>query len=77
MSVFYLPRRPLYTHLVELVGREQEQYCFSSLQGGSLGRLSHCPLLPPADKATNPLNKDLDWDSINAFCEQLNKELEG
>ncbi|NXM89427.1 GGA1 protein, partial [Oenanthe oenanthe] len=28
-------------------------------------------------KATNPLNKDLDWDSINAFCEQLNKELEG
>uniref|UniRef100_A0A8D2QQT7 Golgi associated, gamma adaptin ear containing, ARF binding protein 1 n=1 Tax=Zosterops lateralis melanops TaxID=1220523 RepID=A0A8D2QQT7_ZOSLA len=30
-----------------------------------------------ADKATNPLNKDLDWDGINAFCEQLNKELEG
>uniref|UniRef100_A0A452I9F0 VHS domain-containing protein n=1 Tax=Gopherus agassizii TaxID=38772 RepID=A0A452I9F0_9SAUR len=29
------------------------------------------------DRATNPLNKDLDWDSINAFCEQLNKELEG
>ncbi|XP_074864817.1 ADP-ribosylation factor-binding protein GGA1 isoform X2 [Carettochelys insculpta] len=29
------------------------------------------------NKATNPLNKDLDWDSINAFCEQLNKELEG
>ncbi|NXR39777.1 GGA1 protein, partial [Zosterops hypoxanthus] len=28
-------------------------------------------------KATNPLNKDLDWDGINAFCEQLNKELEG
>ncbi|NXW33162.1 GGA1 protein, partial [Phaetusa simplex] len=42
-----------------------------------LGRLSHLPLLPPADKATNPLNKDLDWDGINAFCEQLNKELEG
>ncbi|NXC97410.1 GGA1 protein, partial [Certhia familiaris] len=39
--------------------------------------LSHRPLLPPADKATNPLNKDLDWDGINAFCEQLNKELEG
>ncbi|EMP33129.1 ADP-ribosylation factor-binding protein GGA1 [Chelonia mydas] len=30
-----------------------------------------------AVRATNPLNKDLDWDSINAFCEQLNKELEG
>ncbi|XP_037737059.1 ADP-ribosylation factor-binding protein GGA1 isoform X2 [Chelonia mydas] len=29
------------------------------------------------NRATNPLNKDLDWDSINAFCEQLNKELEG
>ncbi|NWH94324.1 GGA1 protein, partial [Aegithalos caudatus] len=29
------------------------------------------------DKATNPLNKDLDWDGINAFCEQLNKEIEG
>ncbi|NXI22843.1 GGA1 protein, partial [Sterrhoptilus dennistouni] len=28
-------------------------------------------------KATNPLNKDLDWDGINAFCGQLNKELEG
>ncbi|NXG32567.1 GGA1 protein, partial [Dromaius novaehollandiae] len=29
------------------------------------------------NRATNPLNKDLDWDGINAFCEQLNKELEG
>lgn len=42
-----------------------------------LGFSSHRPLLLPADKATNPLNKDLDWDGINAFCEQLNKELEG
>ncbi|NWH77444.1 GGA1 protein, partial [Piaya cayana] len=42
-----------------------------------LGRFSHRPLLPSVDKATNPLNKDLDWDGINAFCEQLNKELEG
>ncbi|NXO66865.1 GGA1 protein, partial [Phainopepla nitens] len=38
---------------------------------------SHRPLFLPADRATNPLNKDLDWDGINAFCEQLNKELEG
>ncbi|NWR42128.1 GGA1 protein, partial [Regulus satrapa] len=38
---------------------------------------SHRPVLLSADKATNPLNKDLDWDGINAFCEQLNKELEG
>ncbi|KGL83789.1 ADP-ribosylation factor-binding protein GGA1, partial [Tinamus guttatus] len=29
------------------------------------------------DKATNPLNKELDWGGISAFCEQLNKELEG
>uniref|UniRef100_A0A8B9ESM7 Golgi associated, gamma adaptin ear containing, ARF binding protein 1 n=1 Tax=Anser cygnoides TaxID=8845 RepID=A0A8B9ESM7_ANSCY len=27
--------------------------------------------------ATSPLNRDLDWDGIGAFCEQLNKELEG
>lgn len=45
--------------------------------GSLLGFFSHRPLLLPADKATNPLNKDLDWDGINAFCEQLNKELEG
>ncbi|KAK4831593.1 hypothetical protein QYF61_018353 [Mycteria americana] len=64
-------------HLVELAGRERERCCPSPPRGGSLGRLSHRPLLPPADKATNPLNKDLDWDGINAFCEQLNKELEG
>ncbi|XP_069765302.1 ADP-ribosylation factor-binding protein GGA1-like isoform X3 [Narcine bancroftii] len=30
-----------------------------------------------ADKATNPLNRELQWDSIKAFCDQLNKELEG
>lgn len=42
-----------------------------------LSFFSHRPLFLPADKATNPLNKDLDWDGINAFCEQLNKELEG
>uniref|UniRef100_U3J855 Golgi associated, gamma adaptin ear containing, ARF binding protein 1 n=1 Tax=Anas platyrhynchos platyrhynchos TaxID=8840 RepID=U3J855_ANAPP len=29
------------------------------------------------NKATSPLNKELDWDGIGAFCEQLNKELEG
>ncbi|XP_072128195.1 ADP-ribosylation factor-binding protein GGA1 [Mobula birostris] len=29
------------------------------------------------NKATNPLNRELDWDSIKAFCDQLNKELEG
>lgn len=76
-SVVFLPHCPLSMHLVELAEREGEQYCPSPPQGGSLGRLSHHPLLPPTDKATNPLNKDLDWDGINAFCEQLNKELEG
>ncbi|KAG7491530.1 hypothetical protein MATL_G00004640 [Megalops atlanticus] len=29
------------------------------------------------NKATNPLNKEADWDSIRAFCEQLNNEAEG
>ncbi|XP_070612266.1 ADP-ribosylation factor-binding protein GGA1 [Erythrolamprus reginae] len=29
------------------------------------------------NRATNPLNKDLEWDNINGFCDQLNKELEG
>uniref|UniRef100_A0A3Q3F418 VHS domain-containing protein n=1 Tax=Labrus bergylta TaxID=56723 RepID=A0A3Q3F418_9LABR len=29
------------------------------------------------NRATNPLNRDADWSSIHAFCEQLNKDLEG
>uniref|UniRef100_A0AAR2J2S7 Golgi-associated, gamma adaptin ear containing, ARF binding protein 1 n=1 Tax=Pygocentrus nattereri TaxID=42514 RepID=A0AAR2J2S7_PYGNA len=29
------------------------------------------------DKATNPLNRETDWDSIKAFCEQLSNEPEG
>ncbi|XP_007423283.1 ADP-ribosylation factor-binding protein GGA1 isoform X1 [Python bivittatus] len=29
------------------------------------------------NRATNPLNKDLEWENISAFCDQLNKELEG
>uniref|UniRef100_A0A8B9R4J5 Golgi-associated, gamma adaptin ear containing, ARF binding protein 1 n=1 Tax=Astyanax mexicanus TaxID=7994 RepID=A0A8B9R4J5_ASTMX len=28
-------------------------------------------------KATNPLNRETDWDSIQAFCEQLSNEPEG
>uniref|UniRef100_A0A2K5IWI1 VHS domain-containing protein n=1 Tax=Colobus angolensis palliatus TaxID=336983 RepID=A0A2K5IWI1_COLAP len=28
-------------------------------------------------RATNPLNKELDWASINGFCEQLNEDFEG
>uniref|UniRef100_A0A4W4FLG4 Golgi-associated, gamma adaptin ear containing, ARF binding protein 1 n=1 Tax=Electrophorus electricus TaxID=8005 RepID=A0A4W4FLG4_ELEEL len=34
---------------------------------------------PPdeANKATNPLNRETDWDSIKAFCEQLGNEPEG
>uniref|UniRef100_A0AAZ3RRI1 VHS domain-containing protein n=1 Tax=Oncorhynchus tshawytscha TaxID=74940 RepID=A0AAZ3RRI1_ONCTS len=31
----------------------------------------------PANKATNPLNRETDWDSIQAFCDQLNNDLEG
>lgn len=29
------------------------------------------------NRATNPLNRDTDWNSINAFCDQLNNDLEG
>ncbi|XP_018523153.1 ADP-ribosylation factor-binding protein GGA1 isoform X1 [Lates calcarifer] len=29
------------------------------------------------NKATNPLNRDTDWSSIHAFCDQLNNDLEG
>ncbi|XP_041859085.1 ADP-ribosylation factor-binding protein GGA1-like isoform X2 [Melanotaenia boesemani] len=29
------------------------------------------------NRATNPLNKDTDWSSIHAFCDQLNSDLEG
>lgn len=29
------------------------------------------------DKATNPLNKETDWDNIKSFCEQLNNEPDG
>ncbi|XP_059537586.1 ADP-ribosylation factor-binding protein GGA1 isoform X1 [Myotis daubentonii] len=29
------------------------------------------------NRATNPLNKELNWASINGFCEQLNQDFEG
>ncbi|MGH0146647.1 UNVERIFIED_CONTAM: hypothetical protein FKN15_022637 [Acipenser sinensis] len=29
------------------------------------------------DRATNPLNRELEWESIQTFCEKLNKDLEG
>ena len=29
------------------------------------------------DRATNPMNKDEDWEFIMSFCDQVNKELEG
>uniref|UniRef100_A0A671V1P9 Golgi associated, gamma adaptin ear containing, ARF binding protein 1 n=1 Tax=Sparus aurata TaxID=8175 RepID=A0A671V1P9_SPAAU len=37
------------------------------------GRVS----LFPTHRATNPLNRDTDWSSIHAFCDQLNNDLEG
>lgn len=74
--MFLLPRHPLLLH--PLSWQAGSGILDVPSQGGSLlGFFTHCSLLLPADKATNPLNKDLDWDGINAFCEQLNKELEG
>lgn len=29
------------------------------------------------DKATNPTNRQEDWEYIMGFCDQINKELEG
>uniref|UniRef100_A0A8C5QN01 ADP-ribosylation factor-binding protein GGA1 n=1 Tax=Leptobrachium leishanense TaxID=445787 RepID=A0A8C5QN01_9ANUR len=29
------------------------------------------------NRATNPLNKEQDWEDVQAFCDQLNRELEG
>lgn len=41
--------------------------------------VQHLSLLPShvSDRATNPLNRDTDWSSIHAFCDQLNSDLEG
>ncbi|ERE85156.1 ADP-ribosylation factor-binding protein GGA1-like protein [Cricetulus griseus] len=51
------------------------------ISGRSKGRQkSHWPILTssaPTDRATNPLNKELNWASINGFCEQLNEDFEG
>ncbi|CAJ0950424.1 unnamed protein product [Ranitomeya imitator] len=32
---------------------------------------------PSEDKATNPCNRQEDWEYIISFCDQINKELEG
>uniref|UniRef100_G3NWL4 Golgi associated, gamma adaptin ear containing, ARF binding protein 1 n=1 Tax=Gasterosteus aculeatus aculeatus TaxID=481459 RepID=G3NWL4_GASAC len=39
--------------------------------------VARSPRLPLQDRATNPLNRDADWSSIHAFCDQLNNDLEG
>lgn len=36
-----------------------------------------CNMSHLSDRATNPLNRDTDWSSIHAFCDQLNSDLEG
>ena len=36
----------------------------------------HCPLFF-SDRATNPSNRQEDWEYIMGFCDQINKELEG
>lgn len=33
--------------------------------------------VPSQDKATNPSNRQEDWEYIIGFCDQINKELEG
>ncbi|XP_074553688.1 ADP-ribosylation factor-binding protein GGA1-like isoform X2 [Halichoeres trimaculatus] len=41
------------------------------------GRRTGSSVCARSDRATNPLNRDTDWSSINAFCDQLNNDLEG
>lgn len=36
-----------------------------------------CLYLFTSDKATNPSNREEDWEYIMHFCDQVNKELEG
>lgn len=36
-----------------------------------------CSLSLTKDKATNPSNRQEDWEYIIGFCDQINKELEG
>lgn len=36
-----------------------------------------CSLSLYKDKATNPSNRQEDWEYIIGFCDQINKELEG
>lgn len=45
-------------------------YCFFSW-------LVICSLSLAKDKATNPSNRQEDWEYIIGFCDQINKELEG
>uniref|UniRef100_A0A670JFE9 Golgi associated, gamma adaptin ear containing, ARF binding protein 3 n=1 Tax=Podarcis muralis TaxID=64176 RepID=A0A670JFE9_PODMU len=49
--------------------RKQDAFCVH------LGLTSLCFYSP--DKATNPLNRQEDWEYIIGFCDQINKELEG
>ncbi|NXU56461.1 GGA3 protein, partial [Turnix velox] len=41
------------------------------------GSLVKCSLSLSKDKATNPSNRQEDWEYIIGFCDQINKELEG
>lgn len=40
-------------------------------------RFTSCFLFSWTDKATNPANREEDWEFIISFCDQINKELEG
>uniref|UniRef100_A0A3B3I8C9 Golgi-associated, gamma adaptin ear containing, ARF binding protein 1 n=1 Tax=Oryzias latipes TaxID=8090 RepID=A0A3B3I8C9_ORYLA len=38
---------------------------------------AHTPCFSSADKATSPLNKETDWSSIKAFCDELDQNQDG
>ncbi|XP_014059248.2 ADP-ribosylation factor-binding protein GGA1 [Salmo salar] len=79
-----LPLCPSSTHHCWRGEKRSSQIC-SSRDTFMVKRIPVVMAAPPdtdslesrINKATNPLNRDTDWDSIQAFCDQLNNDLEG
>lgn len=54
------------------------EHCEGIFHCVSLALYNNRPLFVLSqDKATNPSNRQEDWEYIIGFCDQINKELEG
>ncbi|XP_068108946.1 ADP-ribosylation factor-binding protein GGA1 isoform X1 [Hyperolius riggenbachi] len=49
----------------------------SSGQQNNISGMNLKSILYAEDRATNPLNKEQSWEDVQAFCDQLNQDLEG